>query len=309
MKKILYIIYFVITLAAFAAVALFIGSNYFSTIQSATNNKPVKNVEKNDNAPQRIVSLAPNITEILFALGLDSKIAAVSNNCDYPPEALDKPKIGSFFKPGVEVILSHKPDLVITLWFAEQKSVAGSLKRLGIDTVTVKLEEVDELIPAINKIGKAAKCPQKAEDLAHKINNEIQKVREKYRSGNKPKVLWLVQNEPVRAAGKKTFINEIIELAGGQNAVSSTPMQYPQLGSENLLTCGAEVIIHSAMNPDNMEKEKNDAEKIWMKFPNLPAVKNNRINVINPNTTLRLGPRLPEGIKLIAKLIHSEKSK
>ncbi|MBN1795784.1 MAG: ABC transporter substrate-binding protein [Sedimentisphaerales bacterium] len=303
MKRILYIIYFLIAIVALAAVILFIGSKYLSTIN---NNFNIQNTEKNDKTPQRIVSLAPNITEILFALGLDGQIVAVSNNCDYPPSAADKPKIGTFFNPGTEAIVSYKPDLVITLWFKEQKTVADSLSRLGINVVTVKLEEIDELTGAIIKIGKAAGRQNKAEDLAKTISSEIQKTSRKYQDMDKPKVLWLVQNEPIRVAGRKTFINEIIELAGGQNAAGPTPMQYPQLGSENLLTCGAEVIIHSAMNKNNMEQERQTARQIWKKFPDLPAVKNNRIYVIDPDTTLRLGPRLPQGLKLIAELIHSD---
>jgi len=304
MKKLLYIIYIVATIALIAFVLLYIKGDLLEELKQISGTD-VSNEQKQQ--PQRIVSLAPNITEILFGLGLGDKVVAVSNNCDYPPKALDKPKIGVFFKPGTEAILSYKPDLVITLWFAEQKAVANSVSRLGIDTVTIKLETIDELIPAIKKIGKAAGRPQKAENLAQKINNEIQGVSQKYQGDKKPKVLWLVQNEPVRVAGRKTFINEIIELAGGQNAVVPTPMQYPQLGSENILTCGAEVIIHSAMNKDNMEKEKQDAAKIWSKFPQLPAVKENRIYVIDPDTTLRLGPRMPQGIEMIASLIHSDK--
>jgi len=269
--------------------------------------RPIQYSRKIQREPERIISTAPNLTEILFALGLDKQIIAVSDNCDYPPKAMNKPKIGTFFNPGKETIVSYKPDLVISLWFAEQKRIAESLNHLGIDVVTIKLEKLNELIPAIERIGKATNRQKQAKQISEKISSQIEQTRLNYAGKERPKILFVVQKEPLRVAGTKTFINQLIELAGGQNTIGPTPMMYPQMGSENLFLCDAEVIIHSAMNKENMEKEEQTAKQFWEKYPELPAVKNNRIYVIDPDTTLRLGPRLPDGIELIASLIHSDK--
>ncbi len=258
------------------------------------------------NKPGRIVSLAPNLTEILFALGLDEKIVAVSNDSDYPPEAANKKKIGTFWQPNTEAIIASKPELVVTLWFEQQKAVAGSLKRLGYQVLTLKIEKIAELLTAIEKIGTATGCKQQADQLVENINNHLNDLQLKLSSVNKVKVLWVVQVEPLRLAGRDTFINELIKLAGGENAIGNTIQQYPPIGTEEILACGAETIIQSAMGKSNIAEQQKAAERFWSRWANLPAVKNNRIYVVEPDTVVRLGPRLCRGIELIARCLHPD---
>ena len=256
--------------------------------------------------PTRIVSLAPNLTEILFTLGLGENVVAVSNNCDWPAEAASRKKVGTFWQPNTEAIIASRPDLVITLWFEQQKAVANTLSRLGYEVLTLKIDEIEELFTAIQKMGEAADCIERAEKLAGSIRKKTNDLQSKYSSANKVKTLWVVQVEPLRIAGRSTFVNEMIELAGGENAIGPTIGQYPQIGTEELLACGAEVIIQSAMGADNIDRQQQAAEVFWSKFAALPAVKNNRIYVVNPDTALRLGPRLPEGIEIIARCLHPD---
>jgi iron complex transport system substrate-binding protein len=258
------------------------------------------------NKPARIVSLAPNLTEILFALELDEQIVAVSNDCDYPLKAADKKKIGTFWQPNTEAIIACKPDLVVTLWFEQQKAVADSLKRLGYRILTLKIEKIDELLTAIQEIGAATSCKANADQLVNNINSQLNDLQLKLGSANKVKVLWVVQAEPLRVAGRNTFINELMELAGGENAIGDTLQQYPSVGTEEILTCGAEAIIQSAMGKSNMVEQQKDAEKLWGRWENLPAVKNNRIYVVEPDTVTRLGPRLCQGVELIVQCLHPD---
>lgn len=260
---------------------------------------------KSESKPTRIVSLAPNLTEILFALGLDEKIIAVSNGSDYPPDATNKKRIGAFWQPNTEAIIASKPDLVVTLWFEQQKAVADSLKRLGYQVLTLKIEKIEELSAAIQKIGTATGCRQHADQLDKNISKQLSDLQSKLSSTDKIRVLWVGQVEPLRVAGRNTFINELIELVGGENAIGPTIAQYPLIGTEELLACGAEVIIQSAMKIGNVE-EQQAAEAFWSKYPNLPAVKNNRIYVVEPDTIVRLGPRLPEGAETIARCLHPD---
>jgi iron complex transport system substrate-binding protein len=261
---------------------------------------------KTTSSPERIVSLAPNLTEILFALGLGENVVAVSNNCDWPAEAAGKKKVGTFWQPNIEAIITSKPDLVITEWFEQQKAVADTLNRLGYKVLTLKIEEIEELFTAIQKIGAAASCSKRAEKIAGDIRKKIDDLQSKYSLANKVRTLWVVQVEPLRVVGRNTFINEMIELAGGENAIGPTISQYPQIGTEELLACGAEVIIQSAMGMDNPDRQQQAAEAFWSKFAALPAAKNNRIYVVNPDTVSRLGPRLPQGIKMIAGYLHPD---
>jgi iron complex transport system substrate-binding protein len=254
--------------------------------------------------PQRIVSLAPNLTEILFALGLGEKVVAISSDSDYPSEAAQLETIGTFWQPDTEAVIAAKPDLVITLSFGQQLSIARTLKRLGINVLTLRIDKVDEFFAAVEQIGAATSCLQRAKALVADVKNQMSDLQSKLNSARTARVLWVVQAEPLRAAGRSTFVNELIELAGGENAIGPTVQQYPQIGTEELLACGAETIIQSAMGTDDLAGEQQAAEAFWQKFENLPAVKNNRIYVVQPDTVLRLSPRLPQGIELIAQCLH-----
>lgn len=309
MKKVLFLIFAIIV-----GVAGLIGfSRYKNLLNSldSTNGDFFTSSKAQPNKPQRIVSLAPNLTEILFALGIGERIVAVSSNSDYPTEAANKKKVGSFWQPNTEAIIVSKPDLVITLRTRteQQKAVADSLKRLRFKVLTLKIEKIAELLTAIQKIGTATGCEQRSGELVKNISNQLNLLQSKVSSAAKVKVLWVVQVEPLRVAGRNTFINELIELAGGENAIGTTIQQYPSISSEELLACRAETIIQSAMGTSDIPGQQQAAETFWSKFPALPAVKNNRIFVIEPDTTLRLGPRLLQGAETIASCLHPDSFK
>ena len=276
----------------------------FAVMAILFNQQPQTHVQTGE--PVRIVSLAPNITEILYELGLEEKIAAVSSDSDYPAGAALKKNIGTFWKPNIEAIIACQPDLVIAQDFEQQRTTADTLSRMGYRVLILNGEKINDLWPAIKKIGEAAFCVQKADELIGNLKSRLNELHSKVKSANFKIVLWVIQNEPVRVAGRNTFINELIELAGGENSIGPTIQQYPQIGSEELLACNAEVIIHSAMVPDNIEKQRQDAELFWSRFPNLPAVKNKSIYVINSDATLRLGPRLPQAVEEIGSYLHPE---
>ncbi len=256
--------------------------------------------------PGRIVSLAPNLTEILFALGLGEKIVAVSNDSDCPSEAGNKNKVGTFWQPNTEAIIASKPDFVVTESFEQQKTAGESLEKLGYNVLSLKIETIEELFAAIQKIGAVTDCRQSAEKIIRDISNKLNNLRAKFSSSNRVKVLWVMQAEPLRVVGRSTFINEIIELAGGENAIGPTIQKYPPIGTEELMACGAEVIIQSAMIKANIADEQKTAEAFWSRWTGLPAVKNNRIYVVESDTILRLGPRLPQGVETIGHYLHPD---
>jgi iron complex transport system substrate-binding protein len=175
-----------------------------------------------------------------------------------------------------------------------------------LNVLSLRVESIEELFTAIAKIGQAGGCPEKGEQLVADIKKQLDQIRAKSSSAGKVKVLWIMQTEPMRVAGVNTFINEVIELAGGQNAISPTPDQYPSVGTEAIMGCGAGVIIQSAMGTQNIPEQQKAAEEFWSRFANLPAVKDKKIYVIEADTVLRLGPRLPEGAKAITRCVHPE---
>ncbi|MFA5553754.1 MAG: helical backbone metal receptor [Phycisphaerae bacterium] len=266
-----------------------------------TNNTDAAQTE-----PQRIVSLAPNITEILFALGLDEKIVAVSSDSDCPPAAKEKEKVGSFWQPSTERIIACKPDLVITEWFEQQNLVAQSLKRLNYKVLTFRLTNLGELSAAIEQIGQACFRQQQAAELVQKIENRLNDLRNEFDVPDKPKVLWVVEQQPTRVAGTETFVSELIKFAGGINAIGPTVQHYPQLSSEEILASKADIIIQSSMTQTSITQQQKSAEQFWSRYPSLAAVRNKRIYVIESDMMLRLGPRIVDGVEVIGKLIHPE---
>ena len=248
----------------------------------------------------RIVSLAPNITEILFAIGLGDKIAGVTLDSDYPADAAEKPKVGTFWQPDIEAVVAARPDLVITLGFQQQKNLAERLRRIGYNSLTVNIEKVSDLFDAIERIGAAAGRQRQANELISRIRTKLQQLANLLGAEAKVRVLWVVQREPLRVAGRDTFINEMIELAGGENAVGPTVHKYPPIGSEQVIACNADVIIESAMGREDIENQRDRALQHWSKFKYLPAVASRRVYVIRGDTVSRLGPRLYEGTETIA---------
>lgn len=257
--------------------------------------------------PKRIVSLAPNITEILFELGLEKQIVAVARDSDYPLEAETKKKVGTFWQPNVEAVLALKPDLVITLAFEQQRAAAETLRRLGYPVLTLNIKRISDLYEAIEKIGYATGTEDKASELMQQIRTELDEYNSTYSGRKKIKILWVIQNEPLRAAGRNTFLNEMIELAGGENVIGSTLQQYPAISSEELYACGAEIIIHSAMGKRDISEQQSEVERFWSTMLHLPAVKNKDIYVLDSNALLRLGPRIAEGVGEISGILHKSK--
>ncbi len=256
--------------------------------------------------PQRIVSMAPNLTEILFALGLDEEIVGVTLFSDYPPAATKKAKVGSFWQPNIEAIIAARPDLVITMTqtgFDQQKYLATRLNRIGYNSPTLHLATVTELFDAIDTMGKATGRQSEAHRLTSDLKTKLERLSALVNTGNRIKVLYVVQRQPLRVAGRDTFVNEMIELAGGENAIGPTVHKYPPIGAEQVIGSGVEVIIEPSMQQTDIAEQQQTATAYWSRYSHLPAVQNGQIYVIKGDTVARLGPRLYEGIEMIARCL------
>ena len=251
----------------------------------------------------RIVSMAPSLTDILFALGLDKEIVGVTLFSDYPPAATEKPKVGGFWQPNIEAVVAARPNLVMTLGFGQQKNLAERLKRIGYNTLAVNIETVSDLFSVIGQIAAATGRQRQADELVGSIKAKLNAISALVGALPKVRVLWVIQRVPLRVAGRDTFVNEIIELAGGENAIGQTVHKYPPIGAEQVIACGADVIIEPEMGQENLDAQRNAALRHWSKFRNLPAVTNNRIYVLG-DTVSRLGPRLYEGTETIARCLR-----
>jgi len=257
-------------------------------------------------APLRIVCLAPSVTEIVCALGLADALVGVSQFSDYPPSVMGKARVGSFWQPDIEAVIALRPDLVVALDFPQQRDVAGRLNRVGFRTICVRDEYVKELFEAIEYIGAATARTAQAAALAADMKRKLAQIRGPQAADPRPRVLWVVQREPLRVAGRDTFVNELIELAGGVNAIGPTVQKYPPVGAEQVVGRQVDVIIEPAMGAGDLDGQQRTAEAFWGRYGAVPAVQNKRVYVICGDSVSRLGPRLCEGVSLVARCLGTD---
>ncbi|GAH04397.1 unnamed protein product, partial [marine sediment metagenome] len=181
------------------------------------------------------------------------------------------------------------------------------LRRFGYNSLTVfNTEKLSDLFDAIEKIGIATQRQGQANALAADIKQKLGRIGLLVAEKEKVRVLYVVQRNPLRVAGRDTFINEMIELAGGENAIGPTIQKYPPISSEQLISCNTDVIIEPTMGQENPELLEQSGLQYWSRFKNVPAVKNKRIYVVADDAISQLGPRVAEGVETIARCLKPE---
>jgi len=176
---------------------------------------------------------------------------------------------------------------------------------MGLRCLVVDIQSVGDLYDAIAAIGDAAGARVQAGALCDNIQSEIHKLQQATTGMPKVKVLWVVQREPLRVAGRDTFINEIIELASGENAIGPTLHKYPPIGSEQIIVSAPAVIIEPTMVQGQAERQQQ-AHAYWNRFADVPAVADGRIYVIDGDMVSRLGPRLHIAVEAVVKCLRPE---
>ncbi len=256
-------------------------------------------------AASRYISLAPAITEILFALGLDEEIAGVSSYCDYPAKAKEKENFGTFSDPNIEKILSLKPDIVFATGL-EQAGAVIRLEKLGIKVCISDPRNIEELLNSINEIGRITHKEKEAAYLTAQMQKRIMGIKEKVKTIPQEKRLRVfieIWHDPLMTAGPGSIVNEILTLAGGENVAYDAPRAYSRFSAEVIVKRNPQVIILGYMSKDNT-KELVSKRLGWQ---DISAVKNKRIvSNINPDLILRPGPRLVEGLKEIYRCLYEK---
>jgi len=249
--------------------------------------------------PKRIVSLAPSNTEILFALGLNKEIIGVTEYCDYPDDAKNKEKIGGFSNPNLEKIYSLKPDFVFGVR-GNPKETLINLTKLKIDVLAYDPKNLDDLFNLIITVGKITDKREEAYNLVSKMKEKRDSIVEKADKLKKKKVYLEIWNNPYMSVGENTYLNKLIEDAGGINIAKKAKGDWPILSQEFIITENPEVIIIAYMGQNIEEVLKRPG------WENIDAVKNKRIYYINPDLIYRLGPRIIDGMEELFNLIHKE---
>jgi iron complex transport system substrate-binding protein len=243
-------------------------------------------------APRRIVSLAPNLTEILFALGLGDRVAGVTTFCDYPEEARKKPKVGGMSNPSLEAVISLKPDVVILTTDGNQKESEERLRSLHIPTYVFRARRISELPQGIRDIGSALGAKEQAEILAAQIEKAMKDFRPAGRNAGAKKAIFIIWPEPLIAAGPETEIDDAMGIAGLNNIASGAVTSYPKYSIEEIIRQAPDIIIIGKGHNDVRKKSSG----LLSRLKNVPAVINNRICYVSDNL-YRLGPRVISGMK------------
>jgi len=252
----------------------------------------------------RIVSLAPSVTEILFDLKVGDCLVGATEHCDFPPAAKTIPRVGGLGQPSVEKVLALAPDMVIATEF-ERKDVADALRRSGIPVIEMKIRNFAELFEAIRKVGEAVRQPERAARKVEAMQAELDAVAKRFAGiprDRRPRVFIEIWSDPIMTAGAKSFLDEVVTRAGGVNVAHGVDREYPTVNPENVIEWNPDVILLGYMI-DPKDAVSRLAGRIG--WAQINAVRDGRVIAdIPPDDLLRPGPRLVEGVRMLAERLH-----
>ncbi len=251
--------------------------------------------------PQRIISLVPSHTEILYALGLSEQIVGVSEYCNYPPAAAEKPKVGGFSNVDLEQVIGLRPDLVLasTLHVAE---IVPALQQRKITVYVDEPQTVQGTLLSILTIGHITGRDAEAEALVAAMQDRIQAVQDTVREAPRPRVFWELGAE-LFTAGPGSFINDLIVMAGGDNVAADADSPWPQLSVEAIVLHDPDVIVLA----DHNYGETAEMVKSRPGWKEIRAVKEGRIVEITDDDVMsRPGPRVVEALEFLARALHPD---
>jgi iron complex transport system substrate-binding protein len=245
--------------------------------------------------PQRIISLAPATTEILFALGLGDRIVGVTNFCDYPEEARNKPKVGGMSNPSLEAVVSLKPDIVVLSVDGNPKEFEERLRSMKIKTYVFYAKRISELPQGIRDVGLALGAGKKAEELSSDMEYRINKLSTGNYTSLKKKVLFIVWPEPLIVAGPGSITDDALRILDAGNIAGKTASAYPKYSIEEVIRRTPDIIfIGKGQNSMN-----EISEGLLRRLKNTPAARKNNVYYVS-DYLYRLGPRTLNGIEELA---------
>ena len=253
--------------------------------------------------PQRIIALAPSITEIIFAIGQQDRLKGITQFSNYPAETDQLPKVGSYVRLDLERIVALNPDLCIAIKDGNPKEIIDRLQSLNIPVFAVNPRNLESMMETIQSIGGILNADTKAQALVQDMQRRVQQVEALVAQiDHRPRVFVQIGITPIVSAGTNTFIHELIVRAGGIN-VAAGKKPYPHFSREQVLALAPEVLILTSMSRSRaFEKAKAD----WGRLTHMPAVRNQRIYTVDSDVFDRPSPRLVEALEILTRLLHPE---
>jgi iron complex transport system substrate-binding protein len=253
--------------------------------------------------PKRLIALAPNLTEILYALDLGDRVVGVTNHCNYPPEASLKPKVGSYVHLNVEQIINLSPDLVIGTMDGNERYILDLLEQARIKVFFVNPRDVRQTIETLSILGMVCGVPEKARQISDTLTLRVNRVVEAVKGKKRPLVFLQIHIQPIMSVNENTVHHDLLRLAGGDNMTAQEPVTYPRISLEAVIRRKPEVILVSSMEREGrFEKARQD----WLQWTSIPAVQKGRVHLIDSDLIDRPSPRVVDGLEIMAKLLHPE---
>jgi iron complex transport system substrate-binding protein len=253
-------------------------------------------------APNRLVSLAPSITETLYAIGLADRVVGVTEFCDYPPEARNKPKVG-YSNPNLETIVALQPDLVLAPRDFIRPDVLGKLEQLKIPTFVVEAKTVEDIASQIQLIGRMLDRSEVANPIAMELRRRLTELKRRTEMLARPRVLYVLNSQPLITVGPGSFIHQLIEIAGGANVAAGAASPYPRLSIEAVLKEDPQLIIFPVGASEGIPQGE---QELWRRWKTMTAVKTDSFHHIASDLLNRPGPRIVLGLEKLAEIIHPE---
>lgn len=257
---------------------------------------------------ERLVSLAPSLTEILFALGAGERLVAATEYCDHPPAARRLPRVGGVTSETLDLerVVAAEPDLVVAIGQDQGEAIAA-LRRLGLRVEVLPSDGVDDLFRTVERLGTLVGRSEDAARLTRHLARRMARVEAavgRLPEGERPRVFYQVWDDPLMTAGAGTYISQLIERAGGRNVFADVDALYPQVSPEAVIARDPEVILAPRMHGQLVEPESFARRPGW---EGIEAVETGRIHTVDGDRVARLGPRLVEALESIATILHPER--
>jgi iron complex transport system substrate-binding protein len=262
--------------------------------------------------PLRIVSTAPSITEALFALGLGDQVVGVSRYCDYPPQVIKLPKVGSYVKPDLEAIARLTPDLVV-LQIASP-DLTDRLKALHIAFVEVPHGSLDDVFTGIQIIAASADVPDRSAKLVGQIRSSLQSIQAKARTMPSAKAIAIINRKQgtltdLTAVGPDNYLNQILEIAGATNVLAKAELpRYPHISLETIIRENPDVILDLSSLQDTEAMRlaaRPEVLSLWEQNKSLKAIQSGHVYFGTSNALLVPGPRAPQAAEMLFEFMHN----
>lgn len=284
-----------VRLAGLVAIALL---SIFCTVQTAAATPP-----------QRVISMAPSITESLFAMGAGDRVVGRTEFCKWPEEACKRTNVGGMLNPSTETWVQLRPDLIIFLETSDR--MAEKARSLGLKTMMVNMNRIEDIFTSWEQMGDALGIPDQSQSLISSVRGKIESIKARIKKSDRKKTLLLLgdSSDPARdlyAVGPSTFLGQLVFLAGGDNILKDTEIAYPRISKEFILAQSPQVIIEAGPKSNVTPGEYQQRMQEWGRYPSIRAVQNKQIYFIGEDYAVLPGPRLHLILRRFAEAIHPE---